>query len=131
MPNLLFPNYKQNFSVTCVQECSRQTEIMIHCTPNFLNSLMAILTRDFIKVNYKNVWKSKISGFRCCNFSPYFILHRLKSQNKVKMGDISCRGEALVISISVVWISFEKSISVVWISFVKSISVVWISFVKS
>ena len=36
------------------------------------------------------------------------------------MGDISCRGEALVISISVVWISFEKSISVVWISFVKS-----------
>ena len=47
------------------------------------------------------------------------------------MGDISCRGGALVISISVVWISFEKSISVVWISFVKSISVVWISFVKS
>ena len=53
-------------------------------------------------------------------FGPYFILHRLKSQNKVRMGDISCRGEALVISISVVWISFLKSISFVWISFVKS-----------
>ena len=39
--------------VTCVEECSRQTGIMIHYIQNFLNLLMPVLTKDFIKVNIK------------------------------------------------------------------------------